>query len=161
MLVVSDASPLNVLVRIGLADLLPRLFDMVVIPQAVADELTHAATPQLVRQWLASRPAWLTVRTLANPIELAVLRHRGEREAIQLVQELRADLLLVDELRPRRIATSLGIAVIGTLGILERAAAEELIELNASLQKLRQTDFYVSERLLAEILKRHGERSQT
>jgi uncharacterized protein len=59
MIVVSDASPLNVLVRIGLVEILHALFGSVIIPPAVASELLHSATPQTVLNWLAERPAWV------------------------------------------------------------------------------------------------------
>ncbi len=57
MLVVSDASPLNVLIRIGLVDVLERLFGRVVIPPVVAREMSHPQTPAVVRDWLANRPS--------------------------------------------------------------------------------------------------------
>lgn len=161
MLVVSDASPINVLVRVGYADILARLFGAVVIPPAVAQELSREATPKVVREWLADKPIWLEIRKPTATAESTDLpRHRGEREAIKLAQELKADLLLVDELRPRRIAASLGIAVIGTIGILERAAQQGLIDLDAAFAKIRETDFYVSEKLLAEAASRFHERQK-
>jgi predicted nucleic acid-binding protein len=157
MLVVSDASPINVLVRIGHVEILPRLFNAIVIPTAVAHELSRDATPMSVREWLSGKPDWLQIREPSNPEEPTLSRHRGEREAISLAQELRADLLLVDELRVRRIAASLGIAVIGTLGILERAALERLVDLDMALARLRQTDFRISDRLLIEAARRYHE----
>src|SRR5437867_6701495 len=159
MIVVADASPINILVRIGLADILPQLFGRVIVPNAVADELSRDATPASIREWLASRPAWLKIQSPISPEDPALPRHRGEREAIKLAQELRADLLLVDELRPRRVAAALGIAVTGTVGILERAASEGMINLDAAFAKLRQTDFYVSDKLLDEAARRYRERA--
>jgi predicted nucleic acid-binding protein len=49
MIVVSDASPVNVLMRIGYVDVLPILFQSVIIPPAVASELSHSSTPEVVR----------------------------------------------------------------------------------------------------------------
>lgn len=57
MLVVSDASPINILVRIGHIDILPRLFDRVLIPGTVAKELSHKRTPPEVLAWIQSGPA--------------------------------------------------------------------------------------------------------
>jgi predicted nucleic acid-binding protein len=159
MLVISDASPLNVLIRIGHAEILHRLFESVIIPQAVADELSRDATPVIVREWLVNKPTWIDIRSPASPEDVNLPRHRGERDAIKLAQELKADLLLVDELRPRRAALALGIAVIGTIGILERAAAEKLLDLEEAFTKLKQTDFYVSRKLLDEAAKRYRERT--
>jgi predicted nucleic acid-binding protein len=45
MIVVSDASPLNVLIRLNCVDLLAELFGSVLIPTAVEAELTHPRTP--------------------------------------------------------------------------------------------------------------------
>jgi predicted nucleic acid-binding protein len=47
MLVVSDTSPVTALLQIGKADLLPALFDRVLIPPAVLNELLrfHASLP--------------------------------------------------------------------------------------------------------------------
>ncbi len=56
MLVVSDASPVNVLIRIGQINVLPILFKAVVVPTSVAEEMSRAATPQIVRDWLDRPP---------------------------------------------------------------------------------------------------------
>ncbi len=85
MIVVSDATPLNVFVRIGQVEVLPRLFGTVVIPPAVEDELSRPATPADVRAWVATRPPWLQVRIPTGTDDPSLPRHRGEREAIQLI----------------------------------------------------------------------------
>ena len=158
MLVVSDATPLNILVRIDHVDILARLFRLVVIPTAVAEELSRAATPPVVREWLAGHPSWLEIRAPSVKDDPTLPRHRGEREAIRLALELRADLLLVDERRPRQLARSLGIAVIRTVGILERAAVSGLIDLSSAFAKLKLTDFHVSQELLDGAMRRQEER---
>jgi len=59
--IVSDATPLNYLVEIGAADVLPQLYGRVIIPPAVRAELNHAKTPKALREWLSKSPAWLEV----------------------------------------------------------------------------------------------------
>jgi predicted nucleic acid-binding protein len=49
MLVIADASPLHYLILIASTDILPALFDRIVIPRAVAAELQHPKTPTAVR----------------------------------------------------------------------------------------------------------------
>src|SRR5947207_1464885 len=117
MLVVSDASPLNILVRLGQVNLLASLFQSVVVPASVAEEMSRDATPIIVRQWIAQPPPWLSVRMPSSPVPSTFLRHRGERDAICLAQELAADAILLDEDKPRAQATKLGLRVIGTVGI--------------------------------------------
>jgi predicted nucleic acid-binding protein len=156
MLVVSDATPINVLVRIGRINILPILVGQVVIPTAVGEELSHPNTPAVVRDFLNNKPSWLEIRTPANPEDPLLPRHRGEREAIKLALELHADLLLMDELRPRTIATRLGIRVIGTIGLLEEAADRGLIDdLRAVHELIRQSGFHASDNILNASLKQH------
>jgi len=49
---VSDSSPLHYLILVGKVDLLHVLFDTVVIPNSVRQELECSAAPIEVRQWL-------------------------------------------------------------------------------------------------------------
>jgi len=53
---------LRYLVVIERDHLLPALYGRVFIPPAVAEELDHQSTPDIVRAWLASRPNWLEIR---------------------------------------------------------------------------------------------------
>lgn len=156
MLVVSDASPVNVLIRIGQMGVLPVLFKAVVVPTAVAEEMTRPSTPQIVRDWMAHPPNWFSIRTPSSPTNPTILRHRGERDAIRLAQEIHADALLLDEEKARTEALALGVAVIGTVGVLQRAADQGLItNLKAVHDQLRQAKFHVHEKILHDSLTRH------
>jgi hypothetical protein len=55
-LVVADTGPLNYLILIEAADVLPNLFSQILIPQAVYDELAHAEAPAAVRSFIARTP---------------------------------------------------------------------------------------------------------
>jgi predicted nucleic acid-binding protein len=52
-LVVADTGPLNYLVLIEAIDVLPRLFEQILVPAAVYDELAHADAPAPVRAFIA------------------------------------------------------------------------------------------------------------
>jgi hypothetical protein len=97
MIVVADTTPLRYLVVIEREHLLPALYGRVLIPPAVAEELNHKSTPDVVRAWLASRPNWLEIRQPMHALPPEVDLDQGEREAIALDEELAADLLLIDE----------------------------------------------------------------
>ena len=107
MIVVSDTSPICYLILIEQIDLLPRLYGQVVIPQAVRDELTNGRSPDQVQQWIAQTPDWLKIQSvsLQPDAELETL-DVGEQSAILLIEQLKADLLIVDEMVGRRIARS-------------------------------------------------------
>ena len=156
MLVVSDASPINVLIRIGQVEILPELFGSVMVPNAVAEEMSHPSTPPIIRDWMANPPGWLSIRAPASPSPPLLLRHRGERDAISLAVEVCADAILLDEEKPRAQATALGLLVIGTVGILERAADVGIIkDLKEVHERLRTTDFRVRDAILVNSLHRH------
>src|SRR5712675_1408653 len=95
---VSDTSPLNYLTLIGSVDILPVLFERIVIPPAVVGELQHQNTPAVVRTWVATAPVWLDVRAPTD-IDPALTLGAGEVEAIALAIELGAVPLLVDDWR--------------------------------------------------------------
>jgi hypothetical protein len=62
MIVVPDTSPINDLVLIELQDLPPKLFDRILIPEAVHSELQSDAAPDPIKRFLAEGPDWLEVR---------------------------------------------------------------------------------------------------
>ena len=94
--IVADTTPLNYLVLIQAADILPGLYRTVLIPPAVKAELAHANTPGIVRAWISQPPAWLEVVSLKQPVDSALAHlDAGEREAISLASELQAILLLI------------------------------------------------------------------
>jgi len=158
MIVVSDATPLNALIRIGEVDVLHKLFGSVLVPRAVFGELSRAETPNVVREWVLSQPAWFEVRSVSLPDASLPIKGRGEREAIQLAVETKADLLLVDDKKARSVAQRLGLRITGTIGVLELAATLGHTNLKLAFERLRETDFEVSEGLLQDALEREAKR---
>ena len=151
MIVVSNASPLIAGLDIGLGAILEALFGEVFMPPAVRQEVF---TSRL-------QPSWITEHPLTNPSASRLLQGRlgaGEREAIALTLEVQADLLLMDELAGRRTATSLGVCVMGTLGVLLRAKAQQLIPaVSPLLNQLLTIGFYVDDELAEQVRRTAGE----
>ncbi len=112
-LIVSDTSPLNLLIRFGQVDVLPAIFGRVVIPGAVAAEMVHSKAPEIVRAFLADLPTWTKIQSPAAPMEFPTL-DAGESAAIALALELNSPLM-IDERDGRDIARAQGIAVIGAI----------------------------------------------
>ncbi len=153
MIVIADTTPLNYLILIDQADLLPRLFGRVLIPPAVLSELQDPDTPGAVRTWVSASPSWLQVQPLqSDPDPELHYLDPGEREAIALAQELKADQLLLDETEGRHAAELRNLPFIGTLGVLRRASQFGWIDLPSTLQRLRGTTFHVSTKLIQSLL---------
>jgi predicted nucleic acid-binding protein len=160
-LVVADTGPVNCLVLIGAVDVLPKLFDEIVVPVAVRDELTHADAPVVVRAWIAQAPSWLEIRPNPNqdandPEETAL--DEGERAAIALAAALSADLILIDDRTGVAVARRRGLTVTGTLGVLDLAARRGLIDLAATLARLKGTNFRYRPEIMDALLAQHWDK---
>ena len=158
MIVVSDTSPLNYLILIGEVEVLSGLFGEVYVPPEVLREALHPGSPEIVRSWAEKPPSWLKVRGPRAMTEPARELGRGEAEAIALAKEIGADLLLMDDRDGTRHARQRGLGVIGTLAVIDEAAARGLLSLSEALARLQQTNFRVSEALLRTLLEREAER---
>lgn len=157
MIVVADTTPLNYLVLIDEIDLLPALFDKVLIPQAVFAELQHPESSLKVREWLAPPPIWLEMCHVSLPAHtLPAPLDPGEREAIQLALERGIETILIDEAAGGKVIEALRLEARGTLGILERGAQLGLTNFGAALRKLEQTKFRMSPALKAAFLARNS-----
>lgn len=131
MIVVSDSSPLIALSAMGYLELARQLYDSVLIPQAVFDEITADAAARTGAREIAAA-SWIEVRTVSNRSVLAELADEldaGESEAIALALEVHAELLLVDERKARRVALHYGLEVTGVGGLLIEAKRKGLIPL--------------------------------
>jgi predicted nucleic acid-binding protein len=158
VIVVSDTTPLNYLVLIDAIDVLPGLFADVFVPPAVITELTHAKTPDVVREWVQSRPPWLKIVAPSSRLPSTVLLGDGEAEALSLAKELHIQDVLIDERRGRMIAQREGLTPLPTLAVLERAAASGFLDLPFALNKLQQTSIRVPSDRIDAALKRDAER---
>jgi len=159
MIVVCDTSPLNYLILIHHAHLLPALSKRVAAPPAVVAEPRHPGSPVTVRAWAATPPKWLEVHRPTS-IDPGVTLGAGETEAICLAQELKA-AVLIDERKAAAVARQRGLLVTGTLGVLQIGSEGGLVNLREAIELLQQTSFRVSEPLLNEMLQRDEDRQRS
>jgi predicted nucleic acid-binding protein len=163
MIAVSNTTPLRYLIAIEQEHLLGQLFEKVIVPAAVHEELTEARTPEKVRRRILSLPAWYEVQETpeTQAIAFPVTLHRGEREAILLAEKLRPDVILIDEQVGRTIALNRNLPVSGTLGILERADTIGIMtDFPDILKQLKSGGFFIAESLEQQLLQRHRARRE-
>ena len=145
--VVSDSTCLIGLERIGELQILPALFDLIMIPPAVEREFGNKFS------WLQTEN--LTSNILATALCLVV--DSGEAEAIALASEKNC-LLISDDKQARTAAKCLGVAVIGTVGVLVRAKQNGVVTaIKPILDDLELNSFFISRALRDEALKLVGE----
>lgn len=152
--VVADTSPILYLTEIDHLDLLPRLFETVVIPAVVYEELQRPATPALTRQMIKFSPPWLKVEpvTTSSNDPLIMALDEGEKAALMLGLHLNTSLILIDERKGVAAARPKGLQTMGTIGVLNLGSKYKLIDLAGAFARLRQTNFYCPESLMTELL---------
>ncbi|WP_349431171.1 DUF3368 domain-containing protein [Methylomarinum sp. Ch1-1] len=128
-----------------LADCVNEVF----VPQGVVDELNEYKLPVLIKPCRLSEIGAAYVRGALGRL------HQGELEAIVLTQELAADFVVLDDLLARRKAQSLGINVIGTIGMLLLMEKRGSLNAEQTWEKIRQLtelhNMYLSPQLLQHL----------
>ena len=152
-LVIADTGPINYLLLIEQIHILPVLFERVILPVAVKEELSRAKAPVVVQQWIASPPAWIEVREVLRGKGALRRLDPGEEAAIILALEINADVLLMDDRAGVVVARHMGLNVSGTLGVLAMASRRGLVDLAAAFDRLKRTNFYCPRELMDQLLK--------
>ncbi|MBN1415460.1 MAG: DUF3368 domain-containing protein [Bacteroidales bacterium] len=82
----------------------------------------------------------------------------GEASVIALTLEIENSILLIDDLKARKISKRLNLKYSGTFGLILRAKQEGIIKhIKPVLGKIRNTDFRFSDKLFDIILEQAGE----
>jgi predicted nucleic acid-binding protein len=156
-LVISDTSCLILLSKIGELDLLRATYGTVLIPSEVQSEYQS--------QDIAPLPGWIVV---LRPSSDSVAQFQfpaldpGERAAFALASEHPGSLLIVDDKRARTIAKRLGFRTTGTIGVLLAAkAAGNIPAIKPLLDRILETDFYISLDIIQQVLRDANEQSQS
>jgi hypothetical protein len=155
MLVVADATPLISLMKIGRLNLLERLFGQIVIPEAVYSELTTnvafaAEVCQIEECSFINRVSVSDNRSVDMLRRVAGL-DLGESEAIVYADVNGANILLIDESKGRRIAQTMGLKIMGTLGMFLEAFYKGILtsdEIEADMVRLRKSNRHIGDDLI-------------
>lgn len=149
-IIIADASCLILLEKIEMLDILRRLFGKITVTRDVADEFGKDI------------PEWIIINNPKDKIGVLILESsvdRGEASSIALALETPQSLLIIDDLKGRRLANRFGINITGTFGILVDAKNERIIpQIKPVLEKIQKTNFRFSKHLENEILRLSGER---
>ena len=160
-LLVADSGPLIALARLDLLSLPEQLFGELLVTATVWREVTREPR-ETDRDSLAAAfdRGFLTVvdEPARVPAALAAARlDDGERSALALAL-LHQAVVLVDERRGRACASDLGLAVLGTLGLLVRAREHGLIaQLRPLVDALLSSGYFLARPLVDRALALVGE----
>ncbi|MBY9008148.1 MAG: hypothetical protein KGD63_15515 [Candidatus Lokiarchaeota archaeon] len=156
--VISDTTPLLAFIKKNELGLLKTLFNQLIIPKAVYDEVLN--TPKnLTNEGRIFedelKKNWISVRELESPKYPDLGLGKGENEAINLCIENENPLLLIDEKKGRNIAKSLKIKILGTVGVLNLIKKKDLKNNNELIENINliiKRGFYLSSEVILNFI---------
>ena len=148
-IVISDTSCLIILHKIGELDILRKVYASV------------TTTPEVAVEFGYELPDWIHIENVKDKKYQESLETQidwGEASAIALAKEMEDPLLLLDDLKARKLATKLNLKLTGTLGVIHKAKQIGVLKnVKPLIEKLQATNFRISENIIVELLKRNNE----
>lgn len=156
---VVNTSPIFYLHRLGLLDVLNKLYGIITIPQAVKDELEQGRLQGEDIPRLEEYP-WIEILGVNLPqyLSLVVDLGFGESEVLAIATDHPTALVVLDDRLARNIAEMQGFRLTGTAGILLRAKEQGVIPaLKPVIERLVGLNFRLKPDLIRTLLDLSGE----
>ncbi|MCF8381864.1 MAG: DUF3368 domain-containing protein [Bacteroidales bacterium] len=148
-IIISDTTVLILLKNIDQLDLLKGIYGDVI------------TTPEVAEEFGEKLPDWIKIQSVSDKkyqdfIETQL--DKGEASAFALAKENDDVLLLLDDLKARKLALKLNLKFTGTLGIIHKAKQTGLIKkVKPLIEKILSTNFRISDKIIDEILRLNEE----
>lgn len=147
--VISDTSCLILFHKIEELDLIRKVYDNI------------STTPEIAEEFSEQLPKWIKIKSVKDKKYQEFLETQvdsGEASAIALAKEMEEPLLLLDDLKARKLANKLNLKFTGTLGVINKAKQIGVInKVKPIIDKLLSTNFRISENIINELLKMNNE----
>ncbi len=147
--IISDTSCFIVLSNIGELELLRKVYGQVI------------TTPEVMLEYGEALPSWVEINAAADKYAQRVLELQldiGEASAIALAIEMPECTIILDDYKARKLAEKLGLKITGTIGVIVKAKLRGIIPtVKPYLDKIRRTDFYISNELYFKAIEEAGE----
>jgi predicted nucleic acid-binding protein len=148
-IIISNTTPIITFLIIERLDLLRKIYTKIYIPRGVYEEIENGIEKDAYIN--LQNQDWIEIKEVENKLALQQLENyldRREAEAIILYQELKANLLMIDEKLGRSYAKKQHCNYIGSFGVLLRAKELDLIdEVKPLLLQAKQKGIFISESL--------------
>ncbi len=147
--IIADTSGFMLLYKLNYLDILHKLFGKV------------TTTPEVFLELNKTLPEWIITERVKNIHQQQLLEKevdKGEASAISLALEKKNSLLILDDLKARKLAAKLSIQYTGTLGVFLKAKERGIIlALKPTLLNIQKTNFRFSDKVFGELLEIAGE----
>ena len=139
MKVIVNATPLIALALIDRLHLLEEIFDEIIVPSAVYEEVVSRGAGKPGAEKVASMD-WIIMQPDMQPgIDPYLFGlDAGETEVLMLAHQIQPDWVIIDERLARRIALAMGLPLKGTLGLLLSAVQAGLIDRETAISDVQR-----------------------
>lgn len=157
--IICDAGPLIALALAGQLQVLPALYQSILVPEAVWREVVDSGFGRVGATELKTAPWIEVVPSISVDSFLEAELGRGESQVIALGRARKAALVLIDELLARRVASQVySLRVKGSAGILVQARKAGMIPaVRPFLHEMKNRGYYLSARLIEYACREVGE----
>lgn len=148
-IVIADASCLIVLTKIRKLELLQLLYSEVNI------------TLEVKREYGETLPNWILMENLRDQSYQEFLEAEldpGEASTLALAMEQPDSLIILDDLKARKVAKNLNLVFTGTLGVICKAKEKgHLKHIKPIIEQILATNFRISDQVVNTLLAKYGE----
>lgn len=159
--IVSNTGPLIAMAIIDRLDILNMLFNTVIVPEEVHQELIQGRD-SCVGVASYKQSSWIQIRRISSPLEplLSTVLDPGEASVIQLSRECGADFVLIDERKGRKVARDIyQMRVVGSVRILVEAKRQGFIEsVSKAINGMRNGGYWIHDNIVELALREAGEK---
>jgi len=157
--VIVDASPLIILLKSDLENILPEIFEEVFLPETVREEILSGREDDIAKQKLPYL-SWLKIPSpliFSKNIEDYNLG-KGETAVLNLALEIPEAKIILDDHAARKCAKDLQIPFIGTGGLLILAKQKGLIStVSEALTRVQNEGLWLSDAIIEMLKEKAGE----
>jgi len=143
--VISDSSCLIALDNIDMISILRELYGKIYLTEEVYHEFSKSVED------------WIEIKPVSNKHYIQILNQSvdlGESSTIALSLELTDSLMILDDLKARKLANGLNLKFTGLLGVILKAKQEGVIQsVSEVLNKLKAVNFRISQAIENEVLR--------
>jgi len=154
-----DSSPLIVLQKSDLENVLHELFEEIVVPDAVWQEILAGKEDDIAKQKLPFL-SWINHGLAANSNQIVESFNlgKGESEVLNLALETSESRILLDDFAARKSAKALGIPVLGAGGLLILAKQKGLIlSVSEAIERVQKEGLWLSNEIIELIKQKANE----
>ena len=156
---ITDSSPLIVLLKSDLENLLLELFEEILVPEAVWQEVLAGKEDDTARRKLP-RLSWLNRTPTVTPIEIIESYNlgKGETAVLNLALIIPESRVMLDDFAARKCAKTLKIPILGTGGLLILAKQKGLISsVTQAINKVQNEGLWLSDEIIKLVKQKANE----